>query len=251
MLWYKSWLETRWRFLIGLGLLLCSAAGTVISYPEVLKLLPMVPAHLGGVLGERIREAAELARSYRGYVWSHWFRQNLSQTGTLFAVLLGTAGVLTQSGAALFTLSLPVSRQRLLGTRAATGLAELGVLTFIPSLLISLFSPAIGQGYGLAPALMHSLCFFVAASVFFNAALLLSTVFSDVWRPLLIALALAFALALFEQIVRSPSIGVFHVMSGETYFRGGRLPWAGLLLSASLSGLLYYAAVLNFARRDF
>ena len=30
MLWYKSWLETRWRFLIGLVLLMLSACGTVL-----------------------------------------------------------------------------------------------------------------------------------------------------------------------------------------------------------------------------
>src|SRR5437899_6912286 len=79
MLWYKSWLETRWRFLIGLGLLLCSAAATVFTYPQVLKLIPMVPTNAGGPLGQRIREAAELSREYRGYVWSQWFRENLSQ----------------------------------------------------------------------------------------------------------------------------------------------------------------------------
>src|SRR5260370_15354436 len=35
MLWYKSWLETRWRFLIGLVLLLFSALSTVFTYPQV------------------------------------------------------------------------------------------------------------------------------------------------------------------------------------------------------------------------
>jgi hypothetical protein len=251
MLWYKSWLDTRWRFLIGLGLLLCSAAGSVIAYPQVLKLIPLVPAHIDGVLGERIRETVELSRSYHGYIWSHWFRQNLSQTGTLFAVLLGTAGLLTQSGGSLFTLSLPVSRKRLIGVRAATGLAELFVLAFVPTLAIPLFSPLISQSYGLSPALIHGLCMFIAASLFFNLAFLLSTVFSDAWRPLLIALALAFALALFEQLSRSPAIGVFQVMSAEAYFRGGNLPWAGLLATAALSAVLYYGAALNFARRDF
>ncbi len=40
MLWYKSWLETRWRFVIGLVLLMFSAASTVFTYPEVIKLIP-------------------------------------------------------------------------------------------------------------------------------------------------------------------------------------------------------------------
>ncbi len=44
MLWYKSWLETRWRFLIGLAILILSVVGTVLAYPRVTKLLPLVPA---------------------------------------------------------------------------------------------------------------------------------------------------------------------------------------------------------------
>ena len=41
MIWYKAWLETRWQFLIGLAVLLCSAASTVLIRPEMLKLLPL------------------------------------------------------------------------------------------------------------------------------------------------------------------------------------------------------------------
>src|SRR5216684_7806355 len=112
MLWYKSWMETRWRFLIGLVMLMCSAAGAVFVYPKVMKLMPLVPTlDAGGEIGRRIRESAELAREYRGYVWSQWFRQNLTQMWTLFAVLLGTGGLLSQTsgGATLFTLSMPAS----------------------------------------------------------------------------------------------------------------------------------------------
>ena len=246
MLWYKSWLETRWRFLIGLALLLCSAAATVFSYPQVMKLMPMVPTNVSGPLGERIREAAELARDYRGYVWSQWFRQNGRQWATLFAILLGTAGILSQSSGALFTLSLPVSRRRLLSIRAATGLSELLLLAFIPSLAISMLSPAIEKSYSIGAALVHSACLFVAASVFFSLAFLLSTFFDDLWPPLLIALAIAVALGVADRI-----LGVYRVMSAETYFRTGHVPWLGLLATAVASAALCYGAVVRIQRRDF
>lgn len=121
MLWYKAWLETRWRFLVGLVLLMCSAAAAVLAYPRVVReLLPLVPsADLGGVVGGLIREQANLSRTYRGYVWAQWFRQDMAQTWTIFAVLLGTGGLLSQAsrGGALYTLSMPASRTRLLGVR--------------------------------------------------------------------------------------------------------------------------------------
>jgi hypothetical protein len=251
MLWYKSWLETRWRFLIGLALLLCSAGATVLIYPKVLQLTRFVPANVSGEIGERIREAAALSREYRGYVWSQWFRQNLPQWGTLFAVLLGGAGVLSSSAGALFTLSLPISRARLLTVRAATGLGELFLLTFVPSLLIPLLSPAIGQRYSIADAIVHSVCFFVVVSAFFSLALLLSTYFDDVWRPILIALGIAFVLSLLNRVLNRPPYAGYGLMSAESYFRSGHLPWLGLLASAVISALLIWGAAINLTRRDF
>jgi hypothetical protein len=253
MLRYKAWLETRWRFWIGLAVLMFSAAGSVITYPHVVKLLSSMPdIDLGGEIGRQVRESAELARSFRGYVWSQWFQQNMSQLWTLFAILLGTGGLLASGAGTLFTLSLPVSRRRLLGVRAATGLAELLVLAVVPSLLLPLLAPTIGQSYGIGDALIHSLCMFVAGSMFFSLAFLLSTVFSDVWRPLLIALCVAMLLGVLGQFAsESVRYSVFHVMSAESYFRGHGLPWLGLIASAVVSVALLYAATVNIARRDF
>jgi ABC-2 type transport system permease protein len=255
MLWYKAWLETRWRFLIGLALLACSAIFTVLAYPEVMKLMPLVPqVDTSGLIGRQIREAAELLREYRGYVWAEWFRQNLLQTWTLFAVLLGTGGLLAQAsgGAALFTLSMPASRSRLLGTRAGTALAELLVMAIVPSLLIPLFSPAVGESYSVGAALVHSLCLFIAGAVFFSLAFMLSTVFADIWRPALFALFVAGTLGVAEQVFRDlQPYSIFSVMRAEAYFRTGELPWLGLLAAAAASLAMFYAAVFNIERHDF
>jgi hypothetical protein len=44
---------------------------------------------------------------------------------------------------------------------------------------------------------------------------------------------------------------LFRVMSGELFFRTGRLPWVGLFSSAAISAAMLYLAAVNFARRDF
>jgi hypothetical protein len=255
MLWYKSWVDTRWRFLIGMGLLMLSAAGVVFTYPRVIKLLPMAPAvDTSGELGRRIQEAMDLSRTYRGYVYSQWFQQNLPQMWTIFAVLLGSGGLLAQGarGGTLFTLSMPASRNRLIGVRAAAGLAELFVLAVVPPLLLPLLSPAVGQTFGVGDALVHSVCLFAAGAVFFSVAFLLSTSFDDVWRPLLITLAAATVLALCGMVFRDLArYSVFTVMSGEVYFRTGHVPWLGLIASLATSAAMLYVAAINMARRDF
>jgi hypothetical protein len=40
-------------------------------------------------------------------------------------------------------------------------------------------------------------------------------------------------------------------MSGETYFRYGKIPWLGLLASLALSALMMLTAVRIYERRDF
>jgi hypothetical protein len=255
VLWYKSWLETRWRFLIGLALLICAAAGNVLFYPQVVKLAADLPTlDAGSELGRRIAEAAHLMRDYRGYIWVQWFKQNMLQMWTVFAVLLGTGGLLAQTsgGAALYTLSLPISRGQLTTVRAATGLLELVALALVPSLAISLLSPAVGERYPVGEALIHAIYLVTGGAVFFSLAFLLSTVFSDIWRPLMIALFIAALLAVHELVVPDAArYSVFRVMSGEQYFLTGDLPWKGLLVSLAFSAVMLYLANISIARRDF
>jgi ABC-2 type transport system permease protein len=252
MLWHKAWVETRWRFLIGLAVLLCSAGGSVLMYPQLMKLLPAVPPpDPTSLIVRQIREQAELMRSYRGYVFAQWFRQNLPQVWTIMAALLGSGGLLTQ-GAAVFTLSLPVSRAQLSGVRALVGLAELFALAVMPTLLVPLLSPAVGQSYAVGDALIHAVCLFVAGAIFFSLAFLLSTAFADVWRPMLLSLAVAVALVGVETYFHQWSIhGVFGLMSGDTYFRTGSLPWLGLFASTAGSAAMLWLATISISRRDF
>jgi hypothetical protein len=118
--------------------------------------------------------------------------------------------------------------------------------------MIPLLSPSVGQSYGVGNALVHALCAFVAGAAFFSLATLLSTSFSDIWRPLLIACSVAAVLWVVEQVARGFSpYSIFTVMNGETYFRSGRLPWVGLLASTGLSAAMLYGAAANIERRDF
>ena len=252
MLWYKSWLETRWRFLIGFGILMVLACGIVIQYPATRQLMPLARSigatQANGRLARAIQDAVDIQRDYRGFVWYQWVRQNLAQTWTLFAALLGSGGLLARSTGAgmLFTLSLPVRRRDLLGVRALVGFVELFALALVPSLLIAVLSPSIGEHYGVGDAIVHAICVFIGGAMFYCLALLLSTVFTDIWRPALLACAVAFAMASVEALVANGSrFGVFAAMTAASYFRTGAWPWPGLVASSAVSAALLYAAMLN------
>jgi hypothetical protein len=255
MLWYKAWLDTRWKVLIGAALLLLSAAGTVFSYASMQELMASMSATAprdGGLLTERLTEALELARSFRGYVWSNWFSGNFIGFLTILAIVLGSGSPLSRSGRGLlFSLALPVSRTRWITTRAATLLAELFVLAFLPSLAVVALSPLAQQHVVLGEALVYSASAFIGASVFVGLSLFLSTVFEDVWRPLLLAACAAAAIGAGDTYLLPEGRGLFAAMGGRSYFFDGSLPWLELSLCFAAAAALIYAAAANTARRDF
>jgi len=257
MLWQKAWLETRWRFISALLILTMLAGSNVYDYIATQQLLPRLNATAGAPAAEAtglagaLREAMEVQKNFRGFIWYQAFRQNLTQMGVFFAVLLGCGGLLSESskGSVLFTLSLPMTRRQLLGARFGTGLAELLAISMVPPLAISILAPSIGQRFTVTDALAHGLCIFAVATVFFSLASFLSTLFGDIWRPLLIAIGIACAVAMVSFAI--PQLAIFSVMSGESYFRTGTLPWVGFLTSAALATALLYSAVETLERRDF
>ena len=257
MLWHKSWIDTRWRFLLGLVMLVALACGTVMSFSTVQRLAAALQP--GAVVGneslqQELQESLELLSTFRGYAWSEWFAANLTALPgllTLFAALLGSGSPLVKSGSgALFSLALPVSRGRWIGTRAATGLAELFVLALAASVTVAAVAPLVGEHFASVEAVVYGLCAFVGASLFFAAAVLFSTLFNDVWRPLLLTCLTALVIATVGLLLPEHH-GLFQAMGGGSYFYDGGLPWAELLVSAAGAPGLIYAAAANVARRDF
>jgi hypothetical protein len=253
MAWHKAWLDTRWRFLAGLGVLTLLAMGTVFGYPRAAELLPHVlPPEGDGMVARAIRDAVELSRTFRGYVWLNAFTQNFVQMGVLFAVLLGSGGLRSEAGGVLYTLALPFSRRAWMTTRAGIGLAELFAVVMVPAVLIAALAPAIGERYPVSDALVHGFGVFAAATVFFGLTFWLATQFADAWRPGLISLGVAMCLGMVETAIgRSVPFGLFDVAYAESYFRAGHVPWLGMLVAMAVGAGLVHRAVVEVERQDF
>jgi len=254
-LWNKVWMETRWRFIIGVVMLTLLAGAKVFEWVATSHLMPQIDASLisanaSGVMGAVIRDALEAQKDFRGFIWYRGFRDNLS-IGVIFAILLGCGGLVSESakGSVLFTLSLPVTRRDLFNARAFVGLMQCLALAMVPPLMIPILAPAIGQQFAFVDALAHGVCLFIGGALFFGLATYLSTLFTDIWRPLVITLALACGVAIASYAI--PQVDVFSVMNGAQYYRTGVLPWTGLLASAVVATALLYSASETLERRDF
>ena len=69
MLRYKSWLDTRLWFFLGLTMLSAQVVALYVSYP-----MDPVTTYPNGALGVTAAEMASLrSDEFRGYIWLRWF----------------------------------------------------------------------------------------------------------------------------------------------------------------------------------
>jgi ABC-2 type transport system permease protein len=201
-----------------------------------------------------------LLSSHQGYVWSYWFKLALLIMWPMYAVAMGvTLGSAScpwmvggHAAAGLFTYSLPVSRRRVLLTHAALVAVEMVLVALAPSLVFPIVSHLTGGDVPFGSTVIYVLLLSLGGMVFPAFTFLLTAVFNNQWNVLVIGIAVIFALFFPIRLVEEyPWWNVYHVMSGETYFRYGKIPWLGLLASLAVSALMMFAAVRIYERRDF
>ena len=203
MLWQKAWIESRGRFLFGLA-----ATGTACGYG--------------------------------------WYANRFAIARTTFIVccfLFGMGGLLRERalGTAPFTLALPVSRLRLVATRAGVGWIELVAL----ALLAAPFT---------ASPLQSWLLWVAGGSALYAFAFLASSVLAGEYTPFVVAWIAFFAHTTTTQYVRlmRPALRPYLFTLQEIMSR--LRPFPTLLAVAVLAGVscaLLAAAALVTRRRDF
>lgn len=226
MLWYKAWLETRWRCL-----------SLVISM--VLALLTLLPA------------SASPQRFWVG----------LALVSTLLncfaAVYLGGAGVNTQTaysamqgfhGSMLFTLSLPVSRRRLFLVRAGLGALETGVFVAITTGATLIWRP---EATSLAQALRYGIRAIVCTLAVYALSTLLACFLDEMWQVSGASLVLAAVWMLQTRNAVVSQLSPLRGMSLISYPLAAPMCWAPLLCALIATAVLLCASVLVLQRKEY
>jgi len=230
MLWYKGWLETRIRLLIGLG------------WFGVL----MVSMHLIGNnagLGGLTPAA--------GFAF-----MAMTQMVVISSILAGT-GIATQApfqeikglqGSTIFTLSLPVSRFRLLAVRSMLGWLEMagliGALCFLNWLGIPWLRVTAIEMFEYAGTLI------ACSSTLYFITVLVAT-FLNEWRLQGSFIAFAALWWLPNHTPLPASANVFRAMGDGSPLVAHTTPWTTMAFSLALSAILFFAALKIVQAREY
>jgi hypothetical protein len=235
MLWYKAWLETRWRF--------CFVAGSILfawAAPLWAPLFHLRPP--AGIPASRLWLAVHMA-SVLLYIFA--------------AIFLAGSGINSQTTYAatsgfhpsmLFTLSLPVSRRRLLLVRAGLGALQTGVLVAIMAAYTLFARPEATTAPQFLTYLARAI---VCTMAIYALSTLLACVFDEMWQFYGAFLSCIAAFLLQYRISVLSWLSPFRGMSLISYPITGPMPWASVIFSLVLTAVLLYASMLIVQRKEY
>jgi hypothetical protein len=235
MLWRKGWLETGFRLLFILGYT------TLILFLQYSARNAAPPPH------------AKTA------VFTLVMFSNPILVLVICAMLAG-AGIVTQPalqatkglhGSTLFTLSLPVSRLRLLAVRASIGWLEgvgvIGVFCWGMWLVSPVFRVSVTS----VEMVEYAGTLISCGSALYFLSVLLATFLDDQWRAWGTMLASAALWLLSPRIPLPISVDIFRAMRDGSPLIAHTVPWTAIAFSLALAAVLFSAALKVAQTREY
>jgi F0F1-type ATP synthase membrane subunit c/vacuolar-type H+-ATPase subunit K len=233
MLWYKAWLETRWRFAFLVGsILVVWLAPLWISSTGVPPGVPAAKQWMGLQLGSVLL-----------YIFTAIYLAGSGiNSQTLYAATSGFHGSM------LFTLSLPVSRRRLLFVRAGLGALLTCILVAIMAGYILLRRPE-------ATSALQSLVYLTRAIVctmpVYALSVLVACVLDEMWQFMSACFVWVAVFLLQARVEVVSRVSPLRGMSLNCYPITAPMPWAPVAVSLVLTGVLLSLSVLVLQRKDY
>lgn len=250
-LWHKAWTETRWYFRGGLAFLLASALALYIGYPD--NYAERFPSGAIAVGSEQVRA---LLHDGRSYIWLSWFGTSLILGLSFLALALASTGIVRDSAGSAapgvaYALSMPISRRRLAGVRMAIGFLELAAAAILGSLLVSALARTQAQSFPIRDTLIHAWLALVGVAALYGLFVFLSATVGELNKAMLGGAVLLLYGLLTFLIDGVRRYSVFRLMTGDTYFLTGEIPWAGVVACCAFSLAMMLASVRIVEGRDF
>jgi hypothetical protein len=234
MLWYKGWLETRFRLLLLLVLL-----GSFLVFFSFAARAP-VSGRIKPIVGF-------VSFSVPAFV-------------VMACAMLAGAGIATQPsvqaakglhGSTLFTLSLPVSRFRLLRVRASLGWLEMAGMIGVLCCGIWFAFPDLRAVAKAIEMFQYAATVMACASALYFISVLAGTFLDDLWRTWGTMIAAVGLWWLSSHTPLGESIDVFRAMGEGSPLIAHTMPWDAVAFSLGLATILLFAALKVVRTREY
>jgi len=245
MLWYKSLREIRSVTLVGIAGIAAACALIVLNQ-------------------NAMRTHADAPMTYVAYIWKSVYNSFGRDLFVILSIILGSGGLRQERahGTSGFSLALPVSRRRIVFTRAIVGYLGVLAIAAVPIVVVPIASHHIGQPYPIAQNLGFFFLWAGCGAVFYGVTFLLAHRIDGEYISVLLAIPLMMlygATLNLPWLSRLRMLDIFDILTGEEmpFFNQSQhllvtpLPWLALAVMLVVSGVLVTFAAGSIEPLDF
>jgi len=245
MLWYKSFREIRVVTLV--GILGMAAACVLIVINQ-----------------QAMRAHADTQMTYIAYIWKSVYNSIGRDIFVILCIILGSGGLLQERahGTSGFTLALPVSRRRIIFTRAMIGYFGVLAIAAVPIAVVPFVSRYVGEQYPIGQNIGFFFLWAGCGAVFYGLTFLLAHWIEGDYLSVLIAVP---SLMLYGALLNLPwlsqlrMLNIFDILNGEEmpylnepqHLLVAPLPWLALGVMVVVSAVLITFAARRIEPLDF
>jgi len=245
MLWYKSFREIRVVTLV--GILGMAAACVLIVINQ-----------------QAMRAHADTQMTYIAYIWKSVYNSIGRDIFVILCIILGSGGLLQERahGTSGFTLALPVSRRRIIFTRAMIGYFGVLAIAAVPIAVVPFVSRYVGEQYPIGQNIGFFFLWAGCGAVFYGLTFLLAHWIEGEYLSVLIAVP---SLMLYGALLNLPwlsqlrMLNIFDILNGEEmpylnetqHLLVAPLPWLALGVMVVVSAVLITFAARRIEPLDF
>jgi ABC-type transport system involved in multi-copper enzyme maturation permease subunit len=245
MLWYKSFREIRTVTLLGI--------------------LGMAGACVLIVLNQQtMRAHADVQMTYVAYIWKSVYNSVGRDIFVILCIILGSGSLLQEKahGTSGFTLALPVSRRRIVFTRAMIGYFGVLAIAAAPIVVVPIASRYVGEQYPVGQNIDFFFLWAGCGAIFYGLTFLLAHRIEGDYLSVLVAIP---SLMLYGALLNLPwlsqlrMLNIFDILNGEEmpFFNETQhllvppLPWLALAVMVVVSAVLITFAARRVEPLDF
>ncbi len=246
----KELREARWKLVVGTGILAVMALLLPLAYEFIKDLIATVPSEQMDMY--RHLMPINILDNYSIYIWSQWNAKNLTQLGTILAILVGMnliAGEVNDKTAS-FLLSRPIARRTVFFTKALAGALILVLAVAISSIVLLVAVHLSPHSLEAGRLMVTTLITLLGLLVIYALTMFYSSLIDEPVKAGAIALVSVLAISVLGFFTQTRKLSLFTHMYGTQYFIGGTFPLLPVVIMSVAIVLLLGAGLYIFENKE-
>jgi len=255
---FKEWLESRWRFFIGLIVFSFFSLLNVVLYPwlktlitpEFISMMELILKQMPFVSPEQIQGAFNL--NWNVYLYSSWVSKTLYQGMAIYLLFMAAPLLSSEEsrGTLEFLIAKPISSFRIITAKYSVSLIETIIVALFSTLILYPASLYMNEVFDFSLFLSGLIQSIAGIAFLFSVAFCISSLCKDQVKAIAFSALAYITLSLPSYLPEYRHLSIFRFMQGINILKGEGIIFKEMFILLAISAVLFALSYYIFSKKE-